>query len=289
MVRPRLRRVNVNNSEINMALRRLTASPLRRSDLKSVQIQNNGALTCVDPVHVDSPQRQDRSRTRQILGAAAHELRGPLGAIVLFTELLEEDNSGQLSAGQRELVSNIHLSTELMMKLIDDLMDASAVKMTRLNLCLQPVDVVSIVEDCIILNRSRAEGSRIRVSWQCDGQLPTIRLDRLKILRAINELLSNAIRFSSPGSNVVVRVSVQGRQVNIAVEDRGAGISPEVLKALFSPFPKHGSARLPGERGLGLGLAVVRGIVVAHKGRIRVNSRLGVGSTFTLSLPTDLK
>jgi signal transduction histidine kinase len=238
---------------------------------------------------VDSSQPEERSQTRQILGAAAHELRGPLGAIVLFTELLEEDTSGQLSVSQKELVSNIHLSSQLVMKLIDDLMDASAVKMTRPNLCLQPVDVVSVVGDCIILNQGRAERSGIRVSSQCDGQLPTVKLDRLKILRAINELLRNAIRFSSPGSNVVLRVSIQGRQVHITVEDQGPGISPEVLKALFSPFRKYGSARLPGERGLGLGLAIVRGIVVAHKGRIRVNSRLGVGSAFTLSLPTDLK
>jgi two-component system, OmpR family, sensor kinase len=265
------------------------ASLPRRSRLESVQIQNDSTLTYVDPLHVDSPQREERSRTRQILGAAAHELRGPLGAIVFFTELLEEETAGQLTANQRELVSNIHLSSELVMKLVDDLMDASAVRVTRPNLCLEPVDVASIVEDCITLNRSRAERSGVSVWSQCDGPIPTMKLARPKILRAINELLRNAIRFSSSGSNVVLGACVQGRQVHITVEDRGSGISPDVLNTLFSPFPKQGDARLPGERGLGLGLAIVRGIVAAHKGRIRVNSRPGAGSTFTLSLPTDLK
>jgi two-component system, OmpR family, sensor kinase len=265
------------------------ASPHRRSHLKSVQIGKDNTVTGVDPLRVDPSQEQERSRTRQILGAAAHELRGPLGAIVFFTELLEEETAGQLTASQRELVSNIHLSSELVMKLVDDLMDASAVRMTRPNLCLEPVDVPSIVEDCITLNRSRAERSGISIWSQYDGPIPTMRLARPKILRAINELLRNAIRFSSSGSNVALRTWVEGRQVHITVEDRGSGISPEVLQTLFSPVPKQARARLPGERGLGLGLAIVRGIVAAHKGQIRVNSRPGAGSTFTLSLPTDLK
>jgi two-component system, OmpR family, sensor kinase len=238
---------------------------------------------------VDPSQEQERSRIRQILGAAAHELRGPLGAIVFFTELLEEETAGQLTANQRELVSNIHLSSELVMKLVDDLMDASAVRMTRPNLCLEPVDVPSIVEDCITLNRSRAERGGVSIWSQYDGPIPKMRLARPKILRAINELLRNAIRFSSSGSNVALRTWVEERQVHITVEDRGSGISPEVLQTLFSPVPKQAHARLPGERGLGLGLAIVRGIVAAHKGQIRVNSRPGAGSTFTLSLPTDLK
>jgi two-component system, OmpR family, sensor kinase len=275
--------------ELSMQSRSPIAVQHRRSHLKSIPIGNDNTVTGVDPLHVDASQEQEQSRIRQILGAAAHELRGPLGAIVLFTELLEEDTSGQLSVSQKELVSNIHLSSQLVMKLIDDLMDASAVKMTRPNLCLQPVDVVSVVGDCIILNQGRAERSGIRVSSQCDGQLPTVKLDRLKILRAINELLRNAIRFSSSGSNVALRTWVEERQVHITVEDRGSGISPEVLQTLFSPVPKQAHARLPGERGLGLGLAIVRGIVAAHKGQIRVNSRPGAGSTFTLSLPTDLK
>jgi signal transduction histidine kinase len=236
-----------------------------------------------------SIKQEQAYETRQILAAAAHDLRGPVGAIFLFTELLEEEESAQLGPSQRELISNLRCSSEILLKLIDDLLDASVGGLGRSALCLQALDLRSVAEESILLNRAVAQQNGICLELRCDAQNLEARLDRLKILRVINELLRNGIRFSNPNSDLVLRLGRRGRHVDITVEDEGRGIAPENLKILFSPFPKHDCARAAGERGLGLGLAIVKEIVAAHKGEIRVTSQVGVGSHFIVSLPTDLK
>jgi signal transduction histidine kinase len=222
-----------------------------------------------------------------ILAAAAHELRGPVSAIVLFTELLEDEGLAQLSASQRELVSSIRSSGELVLKLVEDLLDASAFRLRNARLSLQRVDLASLADECIRLNGPLAYRKMLHLHLRGEGGSRCLTIDRLKILRVINELLTNAIRASAPGGTIEIRLSTRLRFVEIAIEDEGSGICPEALKELFTPFPKDARARKSGERGLGLGLAIVKGIVLAHKGRIRVKSQVGIGSTFVVSLPIE--
>jgi two-component system, sensor histidine kinase and response regulator len=219
----------------------------------------------------------------EILATAAHDLLGPVGAIVLFSELLEEEVGELLDASQRETLSNIRSAGELVVKLIDDLL---AVSKRGLNLSLGPVDLVSLANESISLHRPAANQKKISLVLHSDAQIPPVRLDQLKIMRVINELLSNAIRFSEPGQGVALGLSLRGQVVEIAVSDEGPGISPKDLKGLFLPFHKH--TRHCPQGGRGLGLAITKKIVDAHKGRIRVKSRPGTGSTFSVSLPTDL-
>jgi signal transduction histidine kinase len=224
----------------------------------------------------------------QILSAATHDLRGPISAIILFTELLQEEGFGPLNSNQRELISNIHASGELALKLIDDLLDASAIQPHR-RLSLQEVDIVSVAQECISIHSAAATLKSVPLTLRHDGNLPEVRADRLKILRVINELLSNAIRVSSPMQKIELGLSARGRFLEISVQDQGPGISRETLKTLFVPFPKEARNRRAGEHGIGLGLAIVKGIVSAHKGRVRVRSRVGSGSTFVVGLPLSSK
>jgi signal transduction histidine kinase len=222
----------------------------------------------------------------RILEVVAHELRGPLGAIVMFSELLEDDVRDELRAHQRELLSNIRLSGELLLKLIDELLEAYA---GRLRLSLQPVDLVSLVHECISLQRASADQHGIQLELRCDAQLPDVTLDQPKILRVISELLDDAIRFSSAGQTVELRLSVRGPNVEIAVRNAGPGISLEGTQELVTPFAKHGRAGIAGARTLGLGLVLAKRIVAAHKGRIRVKSQRGAGSTFFVLIPINMK
>ena len=224
----------------------------------------------------------------QILSAATHDLRGPISAIILFTELLQEEGFGPLNSNQRELISNIHASGELALKLIDDLLDASATQQHR-RLSLQEVDIVSVAQECISIHSAAATLKSVHLTLRHDGNLPKVTADRLKILRVINELLSNAIRVSSPRQRIELGLSARGRFLEISVQDEGPGIPRESLKTLFMPFPKEARNRRAGEHGIGLGLAIVKGIVSAHKGRVRVRSRVGSGSTFLVGLPLSSK
>ena len=188
----------------------------------------------------------------------------------MFSELLEDDVRDELRAHQRELLSNIRLSSELLLNLIDELLEAYA---GRLRLSLQPVDLVSLVHECITLQRASADRHGIQLELRCDAQLPDVTLDQPKILRVISELLDNAIRFSSAGQTVELRLSVRGPNVEIAVRNAGP----------------PGRARIAGARTLGLGLVLAKRIVAAHKGRIRVKSQRGAGSTFFVLIPIAMK
>jgi two-component system cell cycle sensor histidine kinase PleC len=226
-------------------------------------------------------------RKNNILAAAAHELRGPVSAIVLFTELLEDEGPAQLSANQQELVSSIRSSGELVLKLVEDLLDASAFRLGSAQLSLQRVDLASLMDECIRLNGPMADRKQLQLRLRGEGGARCLTIDRLKILRVINELLTNAIRASAPGGTIEIRLSTRPQFVEIAIEDEGSGISPAALKQLSTPFPKDARARKSGERGIGLGLAIAKGVVAAHKGRIHVKSQVGVGSTFVVSWPIE--
>ncbi len=243
------------------------------------------------PSHTGKSEELEKGRSKrpgakyinEILATAAHDLLGPVGAMVLFSELLEEEVGDLLDASQREMLSNIGSAGELVIKLIDDLL---AVSKRGLNLSLGPVGLVPLANECISLHRPAASQKRISLVLLADAQIPPVRLDQLKIMRVINELLSNAIRFSGPDQKVELGLSLRGQVVEIAVSDAGPGISPKDLKGLFLPF--HKRARNCSQAGRGLGLAIAKNIVRAHRGRIRVKSRPGAGSTFSVSLPLDL-
>lgn len=220
-----------------------------------------------------------------ILAAATHDLRSPISAIILFAELLQDEGASQLSANQRELISGIRSSSELALKLVDDLLDASVIQVGGFQLCLEDVDIATIANECLSMQRAAACKKNAHLTFRRHANLPAIKADRLKILRVINELLSNAIRVSCAGGKIEIELTARGRFLEITVQDEGPGIPPESLKTLFTAFPKEARSRRAGERGLGLGLAIVKGIVSAHKGRIRVRSQVGIGSTFVVSLP----
>jgi signal transduction histidine kinase len=241
------------------------------------------------PSEIAESAGSEASGKNEILAAATHDLRSPISAIILFAELLQEEGSGPLNSNQRELISSIHSSAELALKLVDDLLDSCAIARGGQRLSLESVDMVSLANESIALNRAAARWKNIHLTLRGHSELPKARVDRLKILRVMNELLSNAIRFSGPMRKIEVGLSARGRFLEIAVEDEGPGIPRETLKALFLPFPKEARSRRAGERGLGLGLAIVKGIVSAHKGRIHVRSRVGTGSTFVVSLPFHRK
>jgi signal transduction histidine kinase len=165
---------------------------------------------------------------------------------------------------------------------VDDLLEVSAAETERLSLTLEPVDVLALANESIRANTSRARAKGVHLHLACDH--PTVvQLDRQKIQRVFNELLTNAIASSRPGQNVEFRLSGRKKHVDISVHDEGPAIPPGALRKLFTPF--SGEARLRAS----IGLALAARIVDAHKGRIHASSRTGAGSTFVVSLPVARK
>ncbi|MGA6970702.1 MAG: HAMP domain-containing sensor histidine kinase [Candidatus Binatus sp.] len=221
----------------------------------------------------------------QLLGMAAHDLRNPLGIIVGVVDLLGLELADSLSAENRELFSRVASSAEYMLGLINDMLDYSKIDAGRLVLQLHPVDIAELVRQSLAFNSILANKKAINLRFASERSAPRLNLDPRRIQQVLNNLISNAVKFSHGGSTITVTLQPGPAKVTIAVADQGQGIAAEELGKLFKPFSSTSTRSTDNERSTGLGLAIVRRIVEAHGGRISVESELGRGSTFYLSLP----
>ncbi|MCX6396863.1 MAG: HAMP domain-containing sensor histidine kinase [Propionibacteriales bacterium] len=223
--------------------------------------------------------RHELSEAHQVLGAVAHDLRSPLQAVIGFAEfLLEED----LDPEQHELAERIARSGRMMSELTEDLLIAlttrGAPRVTSI------VDLVALVSEVVSRFNllARRSGAEIAVHLTAPQQL-LIHGDATRLSRVVENLVTNATKFSSSGGTVEVTVTVDGHEAELTVTDQGPGIDPAEHRAIFEPFHRAaGSAAVP---GVGLGLPIVTQIVDQHRGRVTVKSRPGEGASFVVRLP----
>jgi signal transduction histidine kinase len=222
----------------------------------------------------------------QFLGMAAHDLRNPLTVVNTASSFLLDDSSRLLSAEQRQdFIRRINANGEFMLKLINDLLDVAKIESGRLDLELATGDLCGLIEENLTMNRILAEKKSIRLDFTPECGLPLSRFDRGKVEQVLNNLISNALKFSAPGTAVTVQASRVNDSVVVSVRDHGQGIPAEELDKLFKPFGKTTVRGTAGEKSTGLGLAICRKIVEGHGGRIWAESEPGKGSTFSFSLP----
>jgi PAS domain S-box-containing protein len=222
----------------------------------------------------------------QLLGMAAHDLRNPLSVVSASSAFLLDESSRHLPDAKRDnFIRRINSSSKFMLKLIDDLLDVAKIEAGRLDLQLKEEDLCGLIEDTLTLNRMLADKKRIRLDFAPECGLQVLPLDRGKVEQVLNNLFSNAIKFSAPGTAVTVQASRVNGSVLVSVRDQGQGIPPEELDKLFKPFSKTSVRATAGESSTGLGLAICRKIIEGHGGRIWAESEVGKGSTFSFSLP----
>lgn len=225
--------------------------------------------------------RAELAKAHAALGSVAHDLRAPLTSVVGFTELLLGDE--ELTPAQRELGERVNRSARTMTALTQELIEAvtagrSPVRHDPVNLSLLARQVVTRLQ---LLQPPR--GVRVVIDGE-SGAAPTIMQgDDAKLERVLDNLVSNAVKFSPDGGSVRVSVTDDGREAEIRVHDDGPGLPAEQLEKVFAPFHRApGAAAVP---GVGLGLTIVRQITERHGGRVHVESSLGAGATFVVRLP----
>ncbi|CAN2050392.1 hypothetical protein GMMP13_970005 [Candidatus Magnetomoraceae bacterium gMMP-13] len=220
------------------------------------------------------------------LGMAAHDLRNPLSAIFNYGDLLL-DESELLSNEQKEIISKIKSSSEFMLQLVNEFLDISIIESGRLTLDLQETHLASLIKESISFNCIFAvkKGIRLVFNYSDTENIPSIILDVSKIKQVINNLISNALKFSYPQGCVEISLKKIKNQVVISVKDEGQGIPKGEMTKLFSPFEKTTVRSTAGEKSTGLGLAIAKKIIQEHNGEIRAKSKPGHGSIFYVSLP----
>ena len=190
-------------------------------------------------------------------------------------------------ADRRKLYQSLLDAADWMHTLMQDLLDVASIDAGRLAISPEPQSVAHMIEAGIHMLAGRAAAEGVVLSTAVATTTPPVNADSARILQVLSNLLSNAIKYSSRGGAVTVGATPRNGEVAIWVRDHGAGIAPEHLPHIFDRFwHLRGKSR---SRGTGLGLAIAAGIVKAHGGRIWVESKLDVGSTFYFTLPVAMR
>jgi signal transduction histidine kinase len=223
----------------------------------------------------------------EFLANMSHELRTPLNAIIGFSEVLSERMFGELNEKQEEYSKDIHASGQHLLSLINDILDLSKIEAGRMELELSDFHLPTALDNALTLVRERAARRSITLQTSVDERLGQMQADERKVRQVVLNLLSNAIKFTPEGGRIDVTAMPRDGFVEVSVRDTGVGIAPEDQEAVFEEFRQVGTADKKVE-GTGLGLTLCRKFVELHGGKIWVKSQVGVGSTFTFTLPLPI-
>jgi len=218
------------------------------------------------------------------VSAVSHEFRSPLTTLRGITELLAND---RLADESRRRQSYVFLERETcrLQRLVEDLLDFGRMESGRKQYRIAPHDVFGVVRAAVAEFREEALATGFQVEMDLDSRAATIQADEEALRRAFRNLLENAAKYSPECRTVWVEGRVNHRQAAISVRDRGMGIEPREQRQVFQKFVRGAAAKKAGIKGTGIGLSMVRQIVDACGGEIRLESAAGEGSTFTILLP----
>jgi signal transduction histidine kinase len=221
-----------------------------------------------------------------VLATVAHELRGPLTALVTSSELLAEDFLHLDPEQIKSMLGAMHRRTLWLQGLVENLLCAATIREGRLQLYRQSLSLADLLADveAVVGPILEQRGQRLRVRRA--ARLPEVLADSRRLGQVLINLILNASKFGPPNSSIDVTISVRGGAVRVAVSDRGPGVSSDQAQRLFEPYYRAPATAGSGTDGVGLGLSIVKSIVEAHGGQVGVESRQGGGARFWFSLPT---
>lgn len=220
----------------------------------------------------------------KFLRMAAHDLRNPIGVILSYSMIILDEAASKLSEDEVDFVETIKRSSEFVLTLLNELLDIAVIESGQVNLNLSQVDIVSLIENNINLHRVQAANKNITIEFKPETKACELNIDNIKIEQVLNNLVSNAIKFSQNNSIVTVGVLTGDDRVTVYVEDNGPGIPISEQQKLFQPFARTSVKSTAGEKSTGLGLSIVKKIIESHNGEIWVESEVGKGSKFAFSL-----
>jgi signal transduction histidine kinase len=264
----------------------LTAAARRmeRGDLSQrVQVRSNdeiGQLGHAFNAMADSLERVEQLR-RHMISDVAHELRTPLANIRGYLEALRD----RVVEPSPEVVDSLYDEAMILSRLVDDLQELALAEAGQLRLAREPVDVADVVQQAVQSFQPQAAAKGLTVEAELAGALPPVDADRQRVGQVLRNLLRNAVAYTPAGGKVTVSARQVGEEVEVAVRDTGVGIAPEHLPYIFERFYRADRSRTRSTGGAGLGLTIVKELVEAHGGHVRVESQVGAGSTFTFTLP----
>jgi two-component system, sensor histidine kinase and response regulator len=220
----------------------------------------------------------------ELVGIVSHDLKNPIGVVLGYIDLIR-DSLAEGNSIDKEMLDRMHKATESMLHLVRDLLD-NAQNEQKIPLRMTTVDLNTLVQDCVSMFEYQASQKPVELTAKfADGSV-TVQADSRRLTQVINNLISNAIKYSPPNSSISVRTMYDKRGAVIEVADSGYGIPAADLPHIFERFYRVQSKKHLAAEGTGLGLPIAKLIVEEHGGTLTASSSENVGSVFTITLPS---
>jgi signal transduction histidine kinase/ActR/RegA family two-component response regulator len=252
------------------------------SQVAAVAIQN--AMAYQQLQRAEAALKEADQRKDEFLATLAHELRNPLAPIRNAVELLRRIDDADPQVEQARSI--LERQSSQMVRLIDDLLDINRITRNKLELRLEPVQLAAVMDNALEASRPLFEAMNHKLTVHLPDESVWLDADPTRLAQVFANLLTNAAKYTDPQGHISVRAIREGGSVRIAFKDNGIGVAPEHLPRVFEMFSQAKTALERSQGGLGIGLALVRGLVEMHGGEIRASSEgLGHGSEFNVTLP----
>ena len=224
----------------------------------------------------------------EFVSLASHELRTPMTAIKSYVWLIINNKAGHLEDKTREYLNRVYISTERLIRLVNEMLNISRIESGKVKLNEESVDIKQLIAD--IQKEFQPKAEELGLSWSAEvpDSLPHLTIDRDKIHQVFENLIDNALKYTAKGGSVRIRCVASDEHIEFSVTDTGKGIHPDDMEKLFSKFGRlEGSYVTITGSGSGLGLYISKQYVELHRGKIWAYSDLGKGSTFVFTLPVQ--
>lgn len=261
----------------------------RRDELFSMQEElrmTNARLQFMNQ-QLDTARQEavnERDMRTRFMNNVSHELRTPLNSIVNFAHILTLGGRGPVTEDQKDYLARIEKSGWHLLDVLNDLLDMAQIESGEFKLHLEPVHLYHICEEAMTSTRGLLMGKDVELLREYPDEWPIIQVDQMRFKQALINLLGNAAKYTEQGY-IKLSVKLSGENVLVAIEDTGIGIPPEFHQAIFIEFRQVDETAARKRIGTGLGLPITKHLVERHGGSIAVESELGKGSKFIITMP----
>ncbi|HBQ51289.1 TPA: hypothetical protein DD690_04910 [Candidatus Daviesbacteria bacterium] len=250
-------------------------------------VQTN--LGCILILHDLSKEEELEQMKLDFVSMASHELKTPLTSIIGYLSVFLDEAGNKLPKENLDLLDKAFVSAKQLQTLIQNLLNVNKIERERLDVEVEPINLNDNFGKAIEDLQNQAKLKNISLNFSRDDTLPKVLADPVRIGEVINNLVANAINYTSAGGKITVYMKASPNEVTTTVEDTGMGISQEAIPHLFSKFFRVSNSMQKGNKGTGLGLYISKSIIQKLNGKIWVESEVGKGSKFHFSLPVAIQ
>jgi len=253
-----------------------------------VRLADHAAIAISNSQLYEEVKRANEYKS-EFVSVVAHELKLPMQNIKGYGDLMSKGIAGELTDMQVQFLGVIRTNVDRMNTLVSDLLDISRIETGRMRLDLKPMPIQEVVEDVLRTVKRAIEEKEQTIEVDVPQDLPLVLGDKSRLIQILTNMVSNAYKYTPNGGHIRVQVqqeTINGREYAIcAVKDNGVGITPEDVARLGQKFFRASDQRVRDVPGHGLGLSIVKNLIQMHGGELRIESEVGVGSTFSFNVP----